>query len=204
VARIAVNGSVIPAGTLIAQTQPGVCMQKLNCLLIVFSFAMCASLPAQERGRDHENHQYIPQHGPPPAQPRAQAPQAPAQRQEHDRGFRDMPNHPEAPHVHSDGRWVGHDSGRRDERYHVERPFEHGRFSGGFGPSHVFHLHGGTRDRFFIGNWAFSVAPYDYEYVQGWLWNADPIVIYEDPDHPGWYLAYNARLGTYVHVMYLG
>jgi hypothetical protein len=151
---------------------------------------------------------YIPPRGPTRSRPQAvtasRAP-APAVQQQATRGVIDRPEHPTAPHVDiQNNRWVGHSSGRADVSFHLDHPWEHGHFTGPIGAQHIWRLGGGTRERFNVGGFFFSIAPYDYAYIDDWMWDSDDITIYPDPDHDGWYLAYNVRLGTYVHVMYMG
>jgi hypothetical protein len=113
--------------------------------------------------------------------------------------------HPNAPHVDArNDSWIGHSTRGGEAGLRLEHPWAHGHFGGVFGPTHVYRLNGGSYSRFGFEGSFFSVASVDYGYTSDWMWNSDDIVLYADPDDDGYYLAYNVRTGTYVHVEYIG
>ena len=87
---------------------------------------------------------YIPKPGPAPAKaaphaaPPAEHPLSPTK-----------PAIPEAPHVHTNGKWSNTIPSRM--HYHLDHPWEHGRFTGGIGRGHVWRLAGGSPGRFWFG-----------------------------------------------------
>jgi hypothetical protein len=170
----------------------------MKSFLGVLALFLICSIPilAQEKHPPAPPPSHPPAHGPAPAKPEAHPAATP--------NYVDKAGHPNAPHVHSNGKWVGHDTGKNDPHYHVDHPWAHGHFTAGFGPKHVWRIEGGNRERFWFGGFAFSIFPADYGFCDDWNWGTDQVVVYEDPDHDGLYLAYNVRLGTYCHVEFLG
>jgi hypothetical protein len=178
----------------------------MKAYLGVLAMALVATLPVVAQHPAGGHPAAAPAHSAPPAHGPTEYHGTPHPVEEH-RDYTDKQGHPNAPHVDRQAghdNWVGHDTGRNDPHYHLDHPWEHGHFTGGFGPDHRWRLAGGGPGRFWFGGFYFSVAPYDVAFCDGWLWDSDDVIIYDDPDHPGWYLAYNVRLGTYVHVDYMG
>ena len=151
--------------------------------------------PATSANRPRANQGHIP-----PAPPKRNEP-AQAREPEH------LPTGHvnETPHVNNN-KWFGHEP-VNDARFHLDKPFEHGHFAK-FGPSYRYRFLKVDRDRHMFwlpGGSYFEIAAWDWPLFADWCWDCgDDFVVYEDPDHPGWYLVYNVHTGVYVHATYMG
>ena len=109
------------------------------------------------------------------------------------------------PHVNRD-RWFGREQSN-DARFHLDRPFPNGRFTN-FGPTFRYQIMrvDSNLHRFWFSNgFFFDLAPWDWPLFEDWCWDCgDDFVLYDDPDHVGWYLLYNMHTGVYVHTQYMG
>jgi hypothetical protein len=103
-----------------------------------------------------------------------------------------------------DGQWYGH-AAVEDPRFHLARPFPHGRFTL-TGPRHLYTVSRFDLDtrRIWLPDGLFEIAEWDWASTSPWCWTCDQFTVYPDPDHPGWYLVYDVRMGEYVHAQFLG
>jgi hypothetical protein len=181
--------------------------------IIGLSLLICVSAFAQDNQPASVGGGHIPAHGPVPVN--SCVPTQPPFNGQHQ--LNDQKGHPYHPHVDAkDDKWVGHDTCADDPHYHLDHPWAHGHFTGGFGPQRVFTLQvdkvsmkiarwlSVESGRLYFDNYSWRVNSNDYDAAAHWRWAGDQIVIYEDPVHVGWYLAYIPRIGTYAHVEYLG
>jgi hypothetical protein len=177
---------------------------------LVLAFGLLVSVPVvraqhpegargeAQRGEAHApraNQGHIP--APPP---RRDNPHAKPEVERHENGKINQTQHV------NNGHWYGHDA-PNDKRFHVDHPFEHGRFEH-VGASFRYRIERIDRDHhrfWFPGGFWFEVASWDWPVCADWCWDCDDdFVIYDDPDHVGWYMLYNVHTGVYVHVMYMG
>lgn len=183
-------------------------MKSFLCMVAFFLGSPLVANPAlaQEHPQEHpehSSHQNAPRANQgriPPAPPRAQGQQY---KREEEHPINGSVDH--TPHVNND-HWYGHDD-PGDKRYHADRPFEHGHFVR-LGPTYRYSILRIDRDHhrfWFPGGFDFQVASWDWALCADWCWDCgDDFVVYEDPDHIGWYLLYNIHTGIYVHVLYMG
>lgn len=188
---------------------------KLTLSIGLFLMFFAACTLAQGGGGQQHSGGKPPAHTPPPAQhnpPRAnqgRVPPPPPPRENHgeQRQPERMPtgHTNDTPHVNHDT-WFGHEPGN-DNRFHVDHPWEHGRFTR-FGATFRYSVTRIDRDRhwfWFPGGFSFMIADWDWPLAADWCWNCgDDFTVYEDPDHPGWYLVYNVHTGMYVHAQFMG
>jgi hypothetical protein len=160
-----------------------------------------AERPAERAPQQREPNAPRANQGRVPSAPEHRAPRAAPEPERRDGGRINN-----VPHVNHD-KWYGHDR-PDDKRFHQDHPFEHGRFER-LGPSNRYRIERFDRDhrRFWLpGGFYFQIAPWDWDLAADWCWDCgdDDYVVYDDPDHEGWYLLYNVHTGHYIHVQYMG
>lgn len=170
---------------------------------MTLALLMTVPIVAQQRGEEkHEERHEGPRanQGRVPAAPEKRASSARPEVEKHNGGRVNS-----VPHV-SNNHWYGHDR-PNDKRYVIAHPFEHGRFDH-IGPSNHFRVERIDRDHhrfWFPGGVYFDIAPWDWDVAADWCWDCgDDFTVYDDPDHPGWYLVYNIHTGAYIHAQYMG